>query len=124
MSEVEAVAHTRDVLGEGPVFDQADGSLRWVDIGRKLWHRLDLATTEVTSITLGHALTGFAPTDSSLYIGAFAEGVALLDRNGQRHEWLHRPEANLPDNRLNDAGTDPRGRFVLGSMNMAGSGPT
>lgn len=121
---VTVAASTRDVLGEGPVHDVADGSLRWVDIGRALWHRLDLASGRVTTQAVEPALTGFAPTDSGDYIGAYVSGLARLDGQGRRSGWLAQPEAGIPTNRFNDAGTDPAGRFITGTMNMAGGAPT
>ncbi|AUH65269.1 SMP-30/gluconolactonase/LRE family protein [Paracoccus zhejiangensis] len=122
--KVSVAASTRDVLGEGPVHDVADGSLRWVDIGRALWHRLDLATGEVTTQAVEPALTGFAPTDSGDYIGAYVTGIARLDAQGRRGDWLAQPEAGITTNRFNDAGTDPAGRFIAGTMNMAEGAPT
>lgn len=104
--------HSGDVLGEGPMHDSANESLRWVDIGRSLWHRLDLASNKVSTIKLNTTSTSFAPTMDQGYIGAFVNGIALLDRSGQRQPWLHQPEHNLPDNRFNDAGTDPLGQFL------------
>jgi len=118
------VAATQDVLGECPVHDAEDGSLRWVNIGRSLWHRLDLKTGIVTSQVVDPALTAFAPTQDGDYLGAYVSGIARLDRWGQRDEWLAQPEAELISNRFNDAGTDPVGRFIAGTMNMADGGST
>ena len=122
--KVSVAASTRDVLGEGPVHDMADGSLRWVDIGRALWHRLDLATGEVTTQGVEPALTGFAPTDGGDYVGAYVAGFARLDAQGRRGDWLAQPEAGITTNRFNDAGTDPAGRFIAGTMNMVDGAPT
>lgn len=121
---VDVVAQTDDVLGECPVHDIEDGSLRWVDIGRSLWHRLDLATRQVTTHVVEPALTAFAPTDHGDYVGAFTSGIAGLSRDGVRSSWLSQPEAQMTDNRFNDGATDPMGRFVAGSMNMKTSDPT
>jgi L-arabinonolactonase len=121
---VRVAASTRDVLGECPVHDVGDGSLRWVDIGRSLWHRLDLVSGEVTTLNVAPALTAFAPTDTGDYIGAFVSGLARLDRKGHRDAWLAQPEAGIVTNRFNDAGTDPKGRLIAGTMNMQDGGPT
>jgi L-arabinonolactonase len=121
---VTTAADTRDVLGECPVHDVADGSLRWVDIGRSLWHRLDLASGHVTTQNVEPALTAFAPTESGDYIGAFLSGLARLDGQGRRGAWLAQPEAGIVTNRFNDAGTDPKGRLIAGTMNMVDGAPT
>ncbi|WMS43558.1 SMP-30/gluconolactonase/LRE family protein [Acuticoccus sp. MNP-M23] len=120
MAEITLAAHTDDVLGEGPVHDAADNSFRWVDIMTRRWHRLDLASGAVTSLTFDTALTGFAPAASGNYVGAFWDGIALFNADGQRSPFLHQPEADRADNRFNDAGTDSAGRFLAGTMNMAG----
>ncbi len=121
MPEITLAAHTADTLGEGPVHDLTDNSVRWVDIMTSRWHRLDLDSGEVSTITLfGSALTGFAPTEAGGYVGAFWDGIALFTADGHRSPFLHQPEAGRADNRFNDAGTDPAGRFLAGTMNMAG----
>jgi len=117
MSDFQVAAEMADELGEGPVADLADRSLRWVDIVRGLWHRLDVESGEVTSVQLEMSLTGFAPANDGGFIGAFESGIARFDQAGKISEWLHRPESDLQDNRFNDAGTDPAGRFVAGTMN-------
>lgn len=121
---VVVAASSRDVLGECPVHDIADGSLRWVDIGRSLWHRLDLGSGQVTTFSVEPALTAFAPTDKGDYIGAFVSGLARLDGQGKRGTWLAQPEADIATNRFNDAGTDPAGRLIAGTMNMQDGAPT
>ncbi len=118
---VRAAALTTDTLGEGPVYDTRDACVRWVDIVQARWHRLALRTGAVTTVALDEPLTGFAPAVAGGYIGAFAGGLARLGADGSRRDWLHRPEAHLPDNRFNDAGTDPSGRFLAGTMNTAGT---
>ena len=122
--KVAVAANTRDVLGECPVHDPADGSLRWVDIGRSLWHRLDLRSGQVTTLNVEPALTAFASTDRGDFVGAFVSGLALLDSQGQRGAWLAQPEAGIDTNRFNDAGTDPAGRLIAGTMNMRDGSPT
>ena len=120
MPEIALAAQTSDILGEGPVHDVADNSFRWVDIMNRRLHRLDLATGAVSSLTFESALTGFAPARSGGYVGAFWDGIALFTADGLRSPFLHQPESHLADNRFNDAGTDPAGRFLAGTMNMAG----
>ena len=119
---VVVAASSRDVLGECPVHDIADGSLRWVDIGRSLWHRLDLGSGQVTTFSVEPALTAFAPTDKGDYIGAFVSGLARLDGQGKRGTWLAQPEADIATNRFNDAGTDPAGRLIAGTGCNAATG--
>jgi len=124
MFECRLIADTKDELGEGPVFVPGENALRWVDIFGKRWHRHDLGTGALHTIALTEGLTAFAPRRSGGFVGAFESGFAFLSADAREISWLHRPETALPDNRLNDGGTDPRGRFLAGSMNKVGGGPT
>ena len=117
--DVRVAADTRDILGEGPVWLKEGGVLAWVDIGSSAWHRLNLATGEVATSFFDVALTGFAPIEGGDFIGAFTDGIAIFDEQG-RKPVLHRPEADKPGNRFNDAGCDPEGRFIAGTMVMDG----
>lgn len=121
---IEVLSHQGDLLGEGPLWLEAENAFGWVDIGQALWHRLDLSSGKLRTVAFDSALTAFAPAAGGGYIGAFADGLARFDAAGTRAPLLHAPEAELADNRFNDGGTDPAGRFLAGSMNMAGTGAT
>lgn len=110
---VSKAAHCSDVLGESPVYLPDDGVLAWVNIGRALWHRLDLKTSQVETITFDTALTGFSPVHEGGFIGAFADGIAFYNSEGNRGPWLHQPEKELLDNRFNDLSADPRALLRL-----------
>jgi sugar lactone lactonase YvrE len=92
-----------------------------VDIAEAKTFRLDLDTGKVAEWVLQEALTAFAPTSDGRFIGAFLSGLAYMDGEGKRGAWLQQPEAGLTGNRFNDGGTDPRGRFLAGTMNEAGA---
>lgn len=124
MSGCRLIADTKDRLGEGPVFVARENALRWIDIIGRRWHRYDLATGELRSIQLQDELTAFAPRSNGGFVGTFESGFAFLSDDGREVSWLHRPEMELKDNRFNDGGTDPRGRFLGGSMNKRGGGAT
>jgi L-arabinonolactonase len=124
MFEARLIADTKDELGEGPVYVAGENALRWVDIFGKRWHRYDLGNDALRTIDLAEGLTSFAPRRSGGFVGTFESGFALLSEDAREISWLHRPESTLPDNRLNDGGTDPRGRFLAGSMNKVGGGAT
>lgn len=121
---MDVAARTHDVLGEGPLFVADVDRLLWVDILQSRWHALTLSTGAVRTIALEEALTGFAATTGGGYVGAFRSGLALFDDHGAIDRWLHRPEQGMPSNRFNDAGTDPAGRFLAGTMNEDGDGAT
>jgi L-arabinonolactonase len=124
MFEARLIADTKDQLGEGPVYVAGENALRWVDIFGKRWHRYDLGSGDLRTIDLAEGLTAFAPRKAGGFVGTFESGFAFLSEDAKMISWLHRPETKLTDNRLNDGGTDPRGRFLAGSMNKIGGGPT
>jgi sugar lactone lactonase YvrE len=124
MFEARLIADTKDELGEGPVYVAGENALRWVDIFGKRWHRLDLGSGALSTINLAEGLTAFAPRKAGGFVGTFESGFAFFSGDASGISWLHRPETKLADNRLNDGGTDPRGRFLGGSMNKVGSGAT
>lgn len=114
--EVFVAARTSDRLGEAPVVLDGGRIIAWVDIDTARWHRLTISTGTVETVKMPTALTGFAPAAGGGFIGAFVDGLARFDARGRR-DVLHRPEAHLPSNRFNDAGCDPVGRFLAGTMN-------
>ena len=118
---IDVAVRRRDVLGEGPLYLTEKNSFCWVDIGSNKWCQLDLSSGDVRETQFESALTGFAASSDNTFVGAFADGIAGFGQDGTRGPWLHQPEAHLPDNRFNDAGVDPSGRFIAGTMNMTGS---
>ncbi|KAJ4424645.1 rRNA-processing protein cgr1 [Gnomoniopsis sp. IMI 355080] len=119
-------------LGEGPYYEEATNSLRFVDIINKRVHSLSLTEgpDSVKTIQLDVPVTvtadveGHDPQDKIL-IGA-KYGIALLDRKTGKYEYLLKFAAadGQPNERLrsNDGAVDPHGRFWLGSMTDFGLG--
>lgn len=119
-------------LGEGPYYEEATNSLRFVDIINKRVHSVSLTEgpDSVKTIQLDVPVTvtadveGHDPQDKIL-IGV-KYGIALLDRKTGKYEYLLRFAAadGQPNERLrsNDGAVDPHGRFWLGSMTDFGLG--
>lgn len=123
-------------LGEGPFYEAASHTLRFVDIKKKRLHAVDLAKgpQSVTTLQLDTRCTvtadiaGVDPADRIL-IGA-KYGIAVLDRKTGGYEYVSRFAAAVDgagegaggggiDNerlRSNDGAADPHGRFWLGTM--------
>lgn len=122
--------HSR--LGEGPYYEKATNTLRWVDIIGQRVHTVSLAEGpgSVTIIQLDTPVTvtadveGHDPQDKIL-IGV-KYGIALLDRKAGKYEYLAKfASADGQENerlRSNDGAVDPHGRFWLGSMTDFGRG--
>ena len=121
---VEAVAATREAfwLAEGPRWDAARSRLLWVDIlgGGVLEGALDDGRIEVT---------GRHDFDGTVGAVAFGDDDTLLVA-GQERLVVVRPDGSRIDGprivpsgerrRLNDGAPDPAGRFVVGTLSLAG----
>jgi sugar lactone lactonase YvrE len=109
-------------LGEGPVWDAARRRLLWVDIlaGEVLEGALDGDGVEVTR---RHGFDGtvgaVAVADDGTFLVAAREHLVVLRPDGSR---VDGPRVVPPGEgrRFNDGGTDPAGRFVVGTMRMDG----
>lgn len=111
-----------DELGEGPHWDAATGELLRVDITRGRVHRLDPVSGRASSVDVGD-LVGFAiPRAAGGLVVGLRRSVVLLDADGTLHT-LTSLEPDLPDNRLNDAKSDPAGRLWAGTMTMSEARP-
>jgi sugar lactone lactonase YvrE len=109
-------------LGEGPVWDGTRQRLLWVDIesGVVLEGVLDDGDVTVTDRIQFHGMVGA--------VAAAADGTLLVA--AQEHLVVQYPDGTRVDGprvvpagesrRLNDAGTDPAGRFLVGTLSLAG----
>ncbi len=104
------------LLGEGPLWDERDGSLLFVDIEGELVHRFGPATGEHASFSTG------APVGS---VGLRADGGLVLAvhdhfaRSGAAGEDLEAVPGFSVEGaavRFNDGEVDPWGRYVAGTM--------
>lgn len=121
---------TKCALGEGPIFEQATNSVRFVDIINKRLHTasLDQGISSLKTIQLDVCPTVSADIDGidpqeKILIGC-KYGIAVLDREAGKYELVQR--FNEPDNeriRSNDGAADVNGRFWIGTMTDFNLGP-
>ncbi|KAI0180477.1 SMP-30/Gluconolaconase/LRE-like region-domain-containing protein [Hypoxylon sp. FL1284] len=123
------VADLRCGLGEGPYYEAATHSLRFVDIKKRRVHTVDLSSKGLETIQLDTPVTvtadiaGADPRDR-IAVGA-KYGVAVLDRRTGSYEYVARfadTDGEKDNERLrsNDGAVDPHGRFWLGTMTDIG----
>lgn len=101
-------------LGEGPVWDDRDGSLVWIDIFRAVIHRLDPVRHETRSRLMPWIIGSIALRRERGYVVAKQNGFALLDENLDI-EW----EIDVTPMfgwRFNEGQVDPQGNFWSGAM--------
>lgn len=113
----ERIDASRDMLGEGALWDSASQVLYWVDGMGKLVRRLDPATGVVTDWKMPAHVGSVALTSSKeRLLVALRDGIYLLTLADGRLEAIARP-ADLPaDARFNDGKVDRQGRFVVGTI--------
>lgn len=117
--EAEHLARVGATLGEGPVWDERDGALWFVDIKAPRVHRFDPATGQVDAWTAPAEIGWVLPTEGGEFLAGLATGLHRFSPE-RGHFDLHAPvEPHLPGNRLNDAAVDPTGRVWFGSMDNA-----
>jgi sugar lactone lactonase YvrE len=102
-------------LGEGPVWDDQDQALYWVDIPEGRVHRMD-AGGSFTSWDVGGRASAVVPRASGGLVLAVSDGFAVLDPASGAVTPLAPVEADRPETRMNDGSCDRAGRFFAGTM--------
>jgi len=115
-TDVACGAHTQDVLGEVPIWSARDQALYWIDAFKPALHRFDPVTGQVQSWTPPVKLGSFALRANGGFLLASRGGLGDYDPVAGTFTLRHNPEADRPNNLLNDGRCDRRGRFWVGSM--------
>ena len=121
--KIECAVPSRSLVGEGPVWDDRDGVLWWVDIKAGLIYRTDPQSGQNTTTDFGEPVGCLAVREQGGLIVATKSGYWLFDPATGQREKLSDPEADKPDNRFNDGTTDMQGRFWAGTMKEGGGPP-
>jgi sugar lactone lactonase YvrE len=116
VSEAELVIDVRCTLGEGPVWDDREHVLRWVDILGEQVHRYDPETGDHTAIDVDQPVGALALCETSGLALALRDGFGLLDETTGELNLIAPVEADDPSTRMNDGKCDRRGRFWAGTM--------
>jgi sugar lactone lactonase YvrE len=120
MAEVEHVLEVRNVIGEGPVWHSQEGALYWVNfIGQFQILRLAPQTRRLDVFETGMPVMALGIRKAGGFIAATANGMAKWDTQRKTFEPFCDPLAGRPGIRFNDAATDSRGRFWVGTLNDA-----
>lgn len=118
MAQPEPVLDAGAVCGESPVWAVEERALYFTDIPGAIMHRFEPDTGAHESYAMPEPLTAFAMREAGGFVAAMRSGFALVEPARGVVEWLARPEADRPDNRLNDGRCDRDGRFWAGSMHL------
>jgi sugar lactone lactonase YvrE len=112
----DVLADARATLGEGPVWDDGQQRLLWVDIIPGLIHRLDPATGGDEVFRAGKPVGAVALRREGGLVVAVEDGFALLDQGWQRLDQVAVVDHAGVRARFNDGKCDPAGRFLAGTM--------
>lgn len=112
-----AVEYNYDAtLGEGPVWDEREARLYWVDILSGTLLQYDPDTKSNRAYNLGEHLGCLALRKEGGLVVALQSGFAFFDPRQQELSSIMDPESQRPGLRFNDGKCDPSGRFWAGSL--------
>ena len=119
------VAHAQiHELAEGPFWDPIRERLLWVDIRRGRVYSADLTPQDLLEIrdelNLDETAGAVAASAAGAWVIAGAEHLYVRDEAGALHTGP-RLISGDGNRRLNDGKPDPLGRFLVGSLSLAGS---
>jgi len=114
--QAECVFEGKNVLGEGPVWDELLKEVFWVDIeGRKL-HRYRPSDGKTAEYSFEQKIGCALPAEDGSWVLGLADGFYRFDpKSGCATLMVHTKDEN-PSNRLNDGKCDPTGRIWAGTM--------
>jgi sugar lactone lactonase YvrE len=122
--KVELIADCRNLVGESPVWVDAQNTLYWVDItGKRLWS-WNATTGDTVSWSTAEMPGCIAPATRGLVCG-MESGVFWLEPmdpwQGVRCTKVSSVTHAAPEMRFNDGRCDRQGRFVAGTMALGGA---
>ncbi|HKK73922.1 MAG TPA: SMP-30/gluconolactonase/LRE family protein [Saprospiraceae bacterium] len=104
------------LLGEGPVWDEQNQRIYWVDILNGLIYTYHPVTRAYRQWEVPGMVGAIALCEDGRMITALRSGFVFVDLDSGAVEPIIDPEAHLSDNRFNDGKCDPAGRFWAGTM--------
>lgn len=114
--KVECVVKTSALIGEGPVWEESEQMLLFVDIAGQKVHRWSPATNQIQSVETGD-MVGFAvPRRSGGYVAGVGRSIVAVDWSTQTMTSLVEVDEDKLNTRLNDGKVDPIGRLLAGTM--------
>jgi sugar lactone lactonase YvrE len=103
-------------LGEGPVWVGRDHALWFTDIKLRRIHRFDPASGARRSWDAPEQVGFVLPAARGGFVAGLQSGPHHFDEASGRFKAIAPVDPHPPENRLNDATTDPSGRLWFGTM--------
>lgn len=123
MTAVETLWSLGATLGEGALWNPADGCVWFVDIKAPAVHRWRRADGATASWQMPERVGFAVPKASGGFVLGLKSGLALWAPGTDPVPWLT-VDVEHPGNRLNDGTVDPAGRLWFGSMDDGEVSPT
>lgn len=115
-AKVECVVEASAVVGEGPVWEESEQTLLFVDIvGHKI-HRWSPTTNQIQSVETADSVGFAVPRRSGGYVAGVGRSIVAVDWSTKMMTSLAKVDEDKPNNRLNDGKVDPTGRLLAGTM--------
>lgn len=113
----EPIFDIKATHGEGPVWDEIQQQLYWVDIPEGQFYRGQLSTGKAGSYLVGQDLGVLALREQGGIVMAVRDGFGLYDEKTRELQLIRpSPEQENALVRFNDGAVDPSGRFLAGTM--------
>jgi sugar lactone lactonase YvrE len=112
------VADARTMLGEGPVWDDQEHCVWWVDILGESIHRTDPGTGQDDVMPVGQMVGALGLRQRGGLVVAVRDGFVALDPTSGHIVRVADVEAARPSSRMNDGKVDPQGRFWAGTTDV------
>ncbi len=111
----EVVLDIACTLGEGPVWDEMNKIIYWLDIVKGEIHQYRLHEKEHNIFYVGEMVGCIALRESGGLIAGLESGIAFIDVEQNKIQYITNPENEL-ENRFNDGKCDAAGRLWAGTM--------
>jgi L-arabinonolactonase len=119
--KAECVLDAKARVGEGAIWSMSEQALYWVDIPQGLLQRFDPATGQNQSWQMNEPAGCFALCQSGRIAVALSSGFWEFDPGTGKKIRISGPEPGKRGHRFNDGTVDQAGRFLAGTMPLAGA---
>uniref|UniRef100_A0A3Q1CXX0 Regucalcin n=1 Tax=Amphiprion ocellaris TaxID=80972 RepID=A0A3Q1CXX0_AMPOC len=111
--KVESVVEVSALVGEGPVWEEPEQTLLFVDIPGHKIHRWNPATNQIQSVETADPVGFAVPRRSGGYVAGVGRSIVAVDCHIRAPAVVDEDKLNT---RLNDGKVDPIGRLWAGTM--------
>lgn len=114
--QAECVIDGKNLLGEGPVWDEELNELFWVDVDGYKLHRYRPSDGKVAEYSFTMKISCALPAEDGSWILALEDGFYRFDLASGSSSLMVKTQDSNPINRLNDGKCDPSGRIWAGTI--------